>query len=522
MHTIKSSISRRDFLRLAGLAGAGLALPGCAGDPPLRAGVFPDFGDAARPYLGLATSLRQEYDYAPRIEGTLPVGLQGDYYRNGPALFDRGGLRKRTLLDGDGMIQLFRFAGNGVRYRNRFVRTAKFVAEEAAGRFLYPTWSTEAPGGIWANFWQAGKIPSQAGITVFWWRGRLYAFDESSLPYELDPATLATAGESTLGLPPGTTIYSAHPKIDPHTGEWFHFGLKYGPTTFVHLTVFRSDGTLKWHRAVPLPRMVYMHDWFVAGRHLVLSLHPVEIAYWGFLLGFRSLAASLRWRPADGNLLLVLDRDGSGEPLYLETEACYMWHSFNAYEERGELVGDFIGYRNPDHFVGADPVISAVMEGRRGNFRYPGEVMRYRIDPARRTVRRETLNPGSCEWPRINEAHRCRPQRFGYMLKTLPGEFFWSIVVRIDLRSGATVEYSFGQGVYCTEAVFVPQPGSTAPPLAPTEAGWLFSEIYDSRSHRSSLAVFAAERLADGPLCLIHLTHHVPFSYHGWWHSPGV
>jgi hypothetical protein len=41
-------------------------------------------------------------DLAPRIEGKLPQGLAGALYRNGPGLFERGGLRKTHLLDGDG------------------------------------------------------------------------------------------------------------------------------------------------------------------------------------------------------------------------------------------------------------------------------------------------------------------------------------------------------------------------------------------------------------------------------------
>ena len=36
------------------------------------------------------------------------------------------------------------------RFRNRFVRTDKFLAEEKAGEFLRPTWTTRAPGGPWA------------------------------------------------------------------------------------------------------------------------------------------------------------------------------------------------------------------------------------------------------------------------------------------------------------------------------------------------------------------------------------
>jgi len=131
--------------------------------------------------------LREEFSYEAGVEGKIPAELRGTLYRNGPGLFDRGGLRKRSLLDGDGMVQAFRFHERGVHYRNRFVRTAKFVAEEASGSFVYPSWSTQAPGGFLANFMGAGRIKNQAGVTVYLWKGRLYAFDEMGLPYELDP-----------------------------------------------------------------------------------------------------------------------------------------------------------------------------------------------------------------------------------------------------------------------------------------------------------------------------------------------
>jgi len=131
--------------------------------------------------------------------------------------------------------------------------------EAAAGRFLYPTWSTQAPGGIWNNVWGPARIRSQAGVTVFPWQGRLYAFDESSLPFEMDPTTLATYGESRLGVPPEIPVtFAAHSKFDHRTGEWLHFGIQYGRCASLHLTCFAADGSLTRHRVVELPRYVYL------------------------------------------------------------------------------------------------------------------------------------------------------------------------------------------------------------------------------------------------------------------------
>jgi all-trans-8'-apo-beta-carotenal 15,15'-oxygenase len=509
-------LTRREFLISSGSSGLAL-LAGCAASPPLPRAGFTDFGPPDQPYLGLATSLPREHDYEATVEGVVPPLLRGSLYRNGPGLFDRGGLRKRSLLDGDGMIQRFLFHDRGVRYRNRFVRTPKFRAEEAAGRFLYPTWSTLAPGGLWHNFWGPGRIRSQAGVTVFPWRGLLYAFDESSLPFALDPETLETLGESRLGFPPETpVIFAAHGKFDPHTGEWLHFGIHYERRVRLHLTCFAADGSLRRHRVVELPRYVYLHDWFVSRGHVILSLHPLEVAVWGPLLGTRSILDSLRWRPEEGNLLLVLPRDLEGEPSWLPTEAAFMWHSVNAFEQGEEIVADFVGYTNPDHLVGPASVAHAVMGGRRGVFRTPGQVYRYRIDPGRRTVARELLVAGNFEWPRIDEARRCSPNRFVFICGARPGEFFWTEVCRADLATGRVESWDFGPGRYVSEPVFVPEPGK-----GPEAGGWLLTEVYDSRTRRSFLAVLAADRVGDGPLARVQLRHHVPFSYHGWWVATG-
>lgn len=510
-------LSRRQLLLLSGEVAASLFLTGCAASPPVKKGVFEDFGDPERPYLGLATSLREEHNYQARVEGRIPEQMRGTLYRNGPGLFDRGGLRKRNLLDGDGMVQSFRFHDGGVQYRNRFVRTHKYLAEQAAGRFLYPSWSTQAPGGLWANFMAPGELTGQAGITVFPWQGRLYAFDECALPYELDPDSLETIGISRLGLPEGLTIYAAHAKMDPRTGEWLHFGVLYGPSPKLHVTIFGRDGALKRHRVLPMPRNVYIHDWFVSGRHLVFVMHPVQIAFWPVFFGRKSLLDSLSWRPELGNLIVVLERDNDKPPLLLESAACYMWHSFNAFEKGSEIVADFVGYQNPDHFIGADPVASAVMVGRKGEYAYPGSVRRYLIDPGTGRMREELVAAGNYEWPRVNEQHSCHDYRVGYMVQTRPGEFFWSKACRIDMRTGQTENFDFGTGCYLSEQVFAPLPGRAYGAADPREPGFLLTEVYDSKSKRSFLAVLRAEHIEAGPVATVHLGHHVPFSYHGCW-----
>ncbi|MBV8652517.1 MAG: carotenoid oxygenase family protein [Alphaproteobacteria bacterium] len=136
---------------------------------------------APRVLVLLGVPERGGRDEAPQIEGKIPDELRGSLYRNGPGLFERGGVRKPHLLDGDGLVQRLSFAEGIARYQNAFVRTPKFNAEEAAGAFRFATWSMRRQGGLIANL-GGGSVRSQAGVTVYPFDNGLYAFDESARP----------------------------------------------------------------------------------------------------------------------------------------------------------------------------------------------------------------------------------------------------------------------------------------------------------------------------------------------------
>jgi len=106
-------------------------------------------------------------------------------------LFERGGLRKPHLLDGDGLVQRLSFANGKVHYRNAFVRTSKFIAEKR------PILSASRPGRCGVR---AACSPISAAVRSL--AGRrdglsfndiLYAFDEISPAYGVDPQTLETS-----------------------------------------------------------------------------------------------------------------------------------------------------------------------------------------------------------------------------------------------------------------------------------------------------------------------------------------
>ena len=233
---------------------------------------------------------------APRVEGEIPRELRGSLYRNGPGLFERGDLRKPHLLDGDGLVQRLSFADGGVHYRNAFVRTPKFVAEEKAGTYRFATWSMRRPGGMLANL-GGGSIHSQAGVTVYPFHDILYAFDEVSPAYGLDPQTLETVGEQALGDPAREFMIKAHTKFDPQTGEWLLFGISHGRSMKLHAIIHGADGALKAHHIIASPRQVYIHDFFATREHLIFVLHPMWFAPWRFLSGQASVMNRFHGNP---------------------------------------------------------------------------------------------------------------------------------------------------------------------------------------------------------------------------------
>jgi all-trans-8'-apo-beta-carotenal 15,15'-oxygenase len=463
----------------------------------------------------MVRSLPREYSYRPAVVGRIPQGLRGTLYRNGPGLFERDGFRKRCLLDGDGMVQAFRFDDTGVHYQNRFVTTPKYLEEEAAGRFRYQSWTTVAPGGALANLGIGDFLPS-AGVNAVAWGDGVWALEDASHPYRIDPDSLDTLGEDRFGVEGG--IFNAHPKMDPARGQWIHTGI--GVTSKeLHLTIVDGEGRQVRHRRYEIERGGYVHDCLVTRRYVVVIMSPVGLSPMGFVLGRNSVAGSFRWQGDQPNHVYVIERDGEGFTR-IDAPSLWTWHSINAVDRDGEIVADFVGYDEPDHFIGEDPFFWAVMEGRFVPARHFGTIRRHVIDPRSGRIREEILHDArSSEYPTVNPQLQCGEYRYAYLaaVENLDRGLFHDRVMRIDMQTGASDEFHLGEGRYCGETVFVPKPGVHYSAALREEPGWLLTLVYDVAAERSELAVFEAEGLADGPIARIPLRHHTPFSFHGSW-----
>lgn len=518
-------MNRKQFLKTAGLGGASFLATPFLLDQTLN--VMKRKHDY-RNAFGLVRSLTEEYTYQPEIKGKIPVEVRGTLFRNGPGLFERNGYRKENILDGDGMVQAFRFTDGKVSYRNRFVRTRKWLDEEVAGKYLYNTWTTRRPGGMLKNAFMQGEFHGQAGVSVRVINGRLFAFDESSRPYELDPVTLETiAGELDFDVHFDNinTLFAAHSKVDGQTGEWIQFGLENGLKANIQVSIFDHRITLKRSKRYELPLGTYMHDFFVSENYIVFNLQPAVMNPLPFIFGKASYAESLRWKKQNGSTLMVIHKSLQQAPVYLTTEAVWMWHSLNTFEMGDEILGYFIGYDEPDHFIGKHAQTYEIMEHNASieqvdNAKSPGTLRLFRINLRDKKVHSETVaeTPGqSFEFPVINETFMSRRNRFGYMASgTMMGAFHHQIN-RIDIQTGKRETYDFGAGFYCGEPIFVPHPDHTYHSGSREEPGWIMSLVYHEQTDKSFIALLKADRISEGPIATVHLRHHSPMSFHGHW-----
>ncbi len=248
-------------------------------------------GNDAYPWSAGFRSLAEEHDYRiDEIDGQVPAGLRGTLFRNGSGRNELGGQWFAHWFDGDGMISAIRFDDSGIHYRNRYVATENYRDETRAGRIVHRGFGKMRPGGVLAN---AFRQPANVSNTSVVMDGeRLLSLWEGGPPFGLDPATLDTRGIETFGG--ALKAFSAHPKIDPATGELFNFGIDYGARTT--LTPYRLDkGVATRLPPVTLPYPVMNHDFVLTRNYLAFCLGPILVSPLAFLLGFKSFDGALHW-----------------------------------------------------------------------------------------------------------------------------------------------------------------------------------------------------------------------------------
>jgi carotenoid cleavage dioxygenase-like enzyme len=451
------------------------------------------------PYLtGNFAPVRSEDDFDLKITGEMPNGLAGAYYRTGPnPQFEPRG--EYHWFGGDGMVHGFFIEDGKARYRNRYVRTNKYLKEHAAGQALFGTFgdprSTD-PSVM-------GQDSGVANTNILWHGGKLLALEEGHMPVEMDPGTLETRGsvEQYAGR------VTAHPKIDPETGEMVWFGYSIGDMPFTKTVSFGvTDKTGKVVRRdnFEAPYSSMVHDFLVTRRHALFPILPLT----GDLQRVMSGGPAYAWEPDKGAFVGVMARDASVDTMrWFEVEACYVFHPMNAWEDGDKIYADVMEYPEAPLFPRVDGSSTAQSGAR---------LVRWTIDlagPSNR-IKREQLDDMAGEFPRFDERHAGLGYRHGWFAGNTrkPGAVMFDSIAHVDLATGKRSTFEFEAGASPGEPVFVPRSAS-----ADEGDGWVIATVYRAASDTSDFVVFDAQDISAGPVGTASLPRRVPFGFHGNW-----
>ncbi len=458
---------------------------------------------APHPWSPGFRTLAEEHSYrVEEIDGVVPTALRGTLFRNGSGRNDLGGKWFPHWFDGDGMISAIRFADDGIHYRNRYVATESYRDEAKARRIVHRGFGKMRPYGVLGNAFRQPANVSNTSVVME--NGKLLSLWEGGPPTALDAATLDTRGIETYAG--ALKAFSAHPKIDPATGELFNFGIDYGAKTT--LTPYRLErGIATRLPPVTLPYPVMNHDFVLTEHFLVFCIGPILVKPLKFLLGFSSFDGALHWAGNKPTLILLVSRDGRGTPRLIETGAFFQFHFANGFEQDGALILDLALYT--DYLT----IGQTLRDYWRSDWPAKGmaALTRLTVDLATGRTHRRTFDTGAAnEFPTINPAFTGRRQRYAYIACN-PADRSIGLqqqLARIDFESGAVVRHDFGPNGYPGEPLFIPTGDAE-------DDGIIVTLVFDSVSKKTSIVGLDARDLAARPLFTAKLRHHVPFSLHG-------
>ena len=435
------------------------------------------------------------------VVGDLPERLRGRFVRNGPnPMFEP--IADYHMFDGDGMLHEVALDGGTASYRNRWILTAGLDVELRLGHGVYPgladleKWPDASVTG------DAGPVKNPANTHIIRHAGRYFALWEGGLPTEVT-ADLETLGTwdydgQVDGMIPAMT---AHPRLDPRTGEMFSFAYSPFPP-YLRYFVIDPSGTLVHKVDLELPAPVMMHDFLITEEHVVFMDSPIVLNIGG---GSGGPVAS--WKPENGTRLGVMPRLGAAADLrWFDIDPCHVQHFWNAWCEgdRIEVRGtrwkqvDF-GYESKGDATEVEPALPA----------------RFWIDLAAGTAGWEHFDDMGGEMCRFNDDYNGVRSRYDYMGaytadRVELGGF--DALAAYDAETGARQVWDFGGEREVGEPVFAPDPSGSG-----EGDGWILCPAIDRSATHSELNVFEARRIDDGPVAVVRLPQWVPAGFHANW-----
>ncbi|MFS7900593.1 putative 9-cis-epoxycarotenoid dioxygenase [Helianthus anomalus] len=432
------------------------------------------------------------------VVGTIPEYIQGVYLRNGanPLFEPTSG---HHLFDGDGMIYAVKF-DNG--------------SERAFGKPVFPKAIGELHGhsGIakLVLFYArglCGLIDHTNGIGVanaglVYFNNRLLAMSEDDLPYHVRvtcSGDLKTAGRYDFDGQLESTMI-AHPKIDPVSGELF--ALSYDVIKKPYLKYFRfsPDGKKSNDVAIDLETPTMVHDFAITKNFVVVPDHQVVFKMSEMLTGGSPVVYDKEKVSRFGVLDKYAENGSSIKWVYVPE--CFCFHLWNAWEkpEHDEVV-----------------VIGSCMTPADSIFNECNEELKSVLSEIRlnlktgKSTRRQIISPENdvnLEAGMVNKHLLGRKTQFAYLAIAEP----WPKVsgfAKVDLSTGKTKKFFYGDEKYGGEPLFLPRTSNSAA----EDDGHILAFVHDEKTWRSELQIVNAMTMELE--ATVKLPSRVPYGFHG-------
>ncbi|KAG5222992.1 carotenoid 9,10(9',10')-cleavage dioxygenase [Salix suchowensis] len=465
------------------------------------------------------------------VKGHLPKCMNGEFVRVGPNP-KFAPVAGYHWFDGDGMIHGLHIIDGKAAYVRRFVRTSRLKQEEFFGgaKFMKIGDLKGLFGLLMVSMQilrQKTKVLDKSyGIgtgntNLIYHNGKLLALQEADKPYVVK--VMEDGDLHTLGLLDYDKrlkhSFTAHPKVDPFTGEMFTFGCSHEPP-YVTYRVISKDGVMHDPVPITISDPIMMHDFAITENYAVFMDLPLYFQPKEMVKDKKFIFAFDETKKARFG---VLPRYAKDDLLikWFELPNCFVFHNANAWEEEDEIVLITCRLQNPD----LDMVNGAVKE-KLENF--TNELYEMRFNMKNSVASQKKLSEPAVDFPRVNESYTGRKQRYVY------GTLLDSIakvtgIVKFDLHSepepgkgkievGGNVKgiFDLGPGRFGSEAVFVPsKPGTTSE----EDDGYLIFFAHDENTGKSSVNVIDAKTMSADPVAVVELPRRVPYGFHAFFVS---
>jgi carotenoid cleavage dioxygenase-like enzyme len=366
-----------------------------------------------------------------------------------------------------------------------------------------------------------GKIRGTANTNVLVHNGKLLALKEDSPALSMDPWTLETHGYTDFDGQITSPTFTAHPKIDPGSGDMCAFGYAAKGLLTKDMVYYEIDskGVKKREAWFELPYYCMMHDFGVTEDYAVFHVVPI-VGSWERL---RQGLPHFGFDTTKDVYLGVLPRHGTGSKIrWFRAPNRFASHVMNAFNDGTRVYFDVPEARNnmfpffPDvHGTAFDPQQAA------------SRMTRWSVDMSSSSdefASMQRLSDLIGEFPRIDDRYATRPYRHGYLLAqdfSRPVELsggrsaagmMMNLLGHIDHQTGRSESWWTGKTTTLQEPAFIPKPGSSA-----EGEGYLAAVANRLDENRSDLLLFDAQHIEDGPLAVAKLELRLRGGLHGNW-----